>query len=65
MEGTFEKYPNIEIVSDAFDPVYKIRYMECVREDGVIRFVRHEKRVSKKVLEKLVSNLIAMAAHGE
>lgn len=66
MEGTFDKYPNIEIISDAFDPVYKIRYMECVRENGLVRFVRHEKKISRKRLESLVSNLIAsVALHGE
>lgn len=62
MDGTFEKYPNIEIISDAFDPMYKIRYTECVKEDGVIRFFRHERKIPRKSLENMVSNLIALVA---
>jgi hypothetical protein len=58
MEGTFDKYPNIEIVADAMDPVYRVKIMECVRDGRLVRFEKTELRVPRKTLESFVANLV-------
>lgn len=57
-EDLFEKYPNIEIVADPMAPQYRIKYMECVKEQGVIRFNRHERLVSKKDMKHLILEIL-------
>lgn len=61
MNDAFDKYPNIEIVADGMDPVFRIKYMECVREGGALRFVKHELKVPKNKIERLVFDLIESA----
>lgn len=59
MEGeTFEKYPIIEIIADAYEPRYKIRYTECVREFSTLRFERRERVVPKEKIEMIVLALV-------
>jgi hypothetical protein len=58
MEDVFEKYPYIEIVADPMAPQYRIRYTECVKEQGVIRFNRHERLVPKKDMEHLILDIL-------
>jgi hypothetical protein len=60
MDDTFQKFPHIEILADPLDPVYKIKYTECVKERGVVRFERREIRVPKYALESLVGDVILM-----
>ena len=56
--NTFEKFPSIEIAASGVEPCYRIRYIECVKERGAIRFERREKKVQKQFLEMLISQLI-------
>ena len=65
MDNAFERYPNIEIVADGLEPVFRIKYMECVKEGGALRFVKHEARVPRDKIERLVSDLLeSVRAHG-
>lgn len=57
-ENLFEKYPDITIVADAFEPKYKIKYTECKKERGAVSFERKEKTVPKHVLESLISEIL-------
>lgn len=57
-DGFFEKYPAIEIIADAYDPRYKIKYTECVREFGTLRFERRERIVPKEKMEKIILELV-------
>jgi len=57
-ENLYEKYPDIELRADAFDPVYKIKYTQCVKESGQIKFERKDKIVPKEKVEKLLSELL-------
>jgi hypothetical protein len=57
-ENLFEKYPDVEMRLDAFDAVYKIKYTECIKERGAIRFERKEKIVSKEKIQKILSELL-------
>jgi len=63
MEDAFDKYPSIEIMTDAIDPVYKVRIMECVRDGRHVRFEKREVRVARKKLEAFVAELIATTKH--
>ena len=58
MEGTFERYPDIEMVADPADPVYRVRIVECVREGGLMRFEKRCLLVPRGDLEPLVSELV-------
>lgn len=58
MEGSFDRFVSVEIVSDPLDPVYKVRYIERIEEKGVVRFERREGRVTKGDIEGLVSELV-------
>lgn len=60
--NTFEKFPSIEITASGVEPCYRIRYTECVKDRGAIRFERKEKKVQKQFLERLVSQLIEEAS---
>lgn len=57
-ENLFDKYPDVELRADAFDPVYKIKYTHCVKEHGQIKFERKDKIVSKEKVERLLSELL-------
>lgn len=57
-ENLFEKYPNIEIIADPFEPKYKIKYTECIKENHSVRFERKEKTVPKKSLEGFISEVL-------
>jgi hypothetical protein len=57
-ENLFEKYPDIELHADGFDPIYRIQYTECVKERGSIRFERKEKIVPKDKVVRLLSELL-------
>lgn len=56
----FEKYPEVQIISDLVNQNYRIKYIECVEERGVIRFEKREKVVSKDLLESSVAEIIFM-----
>ena len=57
-ENLFHKFPDVEMIADAFDPIYKIKYTECVQERGTIRFDRKEKIVAKDKVENLIKELL-------
>ena len=57
-QSVFDKYPSVEIIADAYDPQYRIKYIECVRDAGLIRFEKRERLVSKDELEHLVLKVI-------
>lgn len=57
-ENLFEQYPDVEMHTDAFDPVYKIKYTECTKERGSIRFERKEKIVPKEKIQRILSELL-------
>lgn len=61
MDDAFDRYPNIEIVADATEPVYRVKYMESVREAGLVRFVKHELKVPRKKLEAFVADFLKAA----
>jgi hypothetical protein len=62
MNETFQKYPNLEIFADPLDPVYRVKYTECVKERGVVRFEKREARVSREALEALVGEIVMVSA---
>jgi hypothetical protein len=57
-ENLFEKYPDIQITVDPFEPNYRIKYTECIKERGSVRFERKEKTVPRKSLERLISEIL-------
>jgi hypothetical protein len=57
-ENLFHKYPDVELTADAFDPIYKVKYTECVKDGGTIRFDRKEKTVPKEKVERLLAELL-------
>ena len=59
---TFDRFPSVDITTSGVEPCYRIRYVECVKERGAIRFERREKKVQKQFLERLVSQLIEEAS---
>jgi len=61
MEGAFDKYPNVEIVADAMDPIYRVKFMECVKDGAVMRFEKMEFRVPRKRLESLLAEVIEVS----
>lgn len=61
MQDQFTKYPDLEIFADALDPVYKVKYTECVEENGIIRFVRHQKRLPRESIESLLAEIVNRA----
>lgn len=58
MEDCFKRYPDVEVFADPFDPVYRVKYTECVEERGAISFVRHQARVPKDELESLLAEVV-------
>lgn len=54
----FEKYPDIQITVNSFEPSYKIKYTECIKERGSVRFERKEKTVPRRSLERLISEIL-------
>lgn len=60
IKGKFEKYPDVQIISDPINQTYKVKYVECVEERGAIRFEKREKIVSKDLLESSVGEIIFM-----
>ena len=61
MEDQFKRFPSIEILADVFEPIYRIKYIECVEESGVIRFVRREGRIPRDELESVLERIIERA----
>lgn len=57
-ENLFDRYPDVELRADGFDPVYRVKYTECIKESGQIRFERKDKIVSKEKVERLLSELL-------
>lgn len=57
-ENLFERYPDLEMHVDSFDPVYKIKYTECSMERGSIRFERKEKIIPKDKVIRILSELL-------
>jgi hypothetical protein len=57
-QNLFEKYPDISITADAFEPKYIIKYTECKKERGSVRFERKEKIVPRQMLENLISDIL-------
>ena len=66
MEDHFKRFPSVEILADAFEPIYRVKYIECVEESGVVRFVRHEGKIPKEDLREVILGLIERAGrrHG-
>lgn len=58
MEECFKRYPDVEVFADPLEPVYRVKYTECVEERGVLRFVRHQARVPKEELESLLAEVV-------
>lgn len=61
MQDQFKRYPDLEVFADAMDPVYKVRYTECVEEHGTVRFVRHQKRIPRESIESLLAEIVSRA----
>lgn len=59
-QTVFEKYPSVEIVADAVAPQYRVKYIECVREGGTIRFEKHERIVKKENMEWIVLEVLGL-----
>ena len=57
-DEVFQKYPFIEIISDLYEYKYKVKYTECVKEKGSIRFERKQKTVPTKLIEKFISEIL-------
>ncbi|NBT57424.1 hypothetical protein EBT16_01435 [bacterium] len=57
-ENLFEKYPDIQITADPFEPNYNIKYTECIKENHMVRFERKEKTIPKKSLERFISEVL-------
>lgn len=57
-QSVFEKYPSVEIIADGTSPQYRIKYIECVKEFGTIRFEKKERIVPKKEFENIVLKVI-------
>jgi hypothetical protein len=58
-ENLFEKYPDVEMRIDGFEPFYRLKYTECTKDDrGVIRFERKEKTIPKDKVISILSQLI-------
>lgn len=58
MKGAFTRFLSVEIVSDALEPVYRVKFIERVEDRGAVRFEKREGRVSKGEAEGLVEDLI-------
>lgn len=57
-ENLFEKYPDITIVADSFEPLYRVKYTECTKERGVVKFEKKEKKIPKQIIERLISEIL-------
>lgn len=55
---TFDRYPSIEIVADPYSPQYRVKYIECIKDHGTIRFEKHERMVPREELERIVLEII-------
>lgn len=58
---TFDRFPSLEITASGVDSCYRVRYTECVKERGAIRFERQEKKVQKDFLDRLVLQIVEEA----
>lgn len=58
--ATFEKYPDLEIIADPLDNLYKVKYLECIQERASIRFEKKEKVISREAIESLIGEIIFM-----
>jgi hypothetical protein len=56
-ENLFERFPDIKISADPFSPTYRVKYTECVKEKGVVRFDQHEKTLPKESLQRLIEEI--------
>lgn len=54
----FEKYPYVQITTDPFEPSYNFKYTQCVKEVGVVRFERMEKKLPKGIVEKFLAEVL-------
>lgn len=61
MEDCFKRYPDVEAFADPLDPVYRVKYTECVEERGAVRFVRRQVRVPKGEIESLLAEIVRKA----
>jgi hypothetical protein len=57
-DDIFERYPDIQITADPQEPKYRIKYTECVRERGSVRFEKKEKSVPRNALESFISEIL-------
>lgn len=60
MEGAFNRYLSVEVVSDPFDAEYRVKYIERVEERGAVRFEKREGRIPRGEAEGLVEELMRM-----
>ena len=56
-ENLFERFPDIRISIDPFEPKYKVNYTECVQERGAVRFEQREKTIPKEALQRLIEEI--------
>jgi hypothetical protein len=56
-ENLFERFPDIHISIDPFESKYKVKYTECVKERGAVRFEQREKSLPKEVLQRLIEEI--------
>jgi hypothetical protein len=56
-ENLFERFPDIRISIDPFEPNYNVKYTECVKERGAVRFEQREKIIPKEVLQRLIEEI--------
>lgn len=54
----FQRFPSIEILADPFEPKYKMRYIECIKDSGSIRFEKREKSLDKSTVEEVLKRLV-------
>ena len=56
-ENLFERFPDIRISIDPFEPKYNVKYTECVEDRGTVRFEQREKILPKEVLQRLIEEI--------
>lgn len=54
----FERYPDVLIVADSTHSAYRLKYLERIVDQGVVRFERREKKVPREKLEIIIQEII-------
>ena len=53
-----DRYSSVEIYYDTGNSMHRVRYMECVEEGGMTRFVNHERTLKKGILDALIQEIV-------